>query len=134
MNKFSKVLLKYLNQKSLKAIILYTSKNNSRAMFALLLLKTSLGANTPTVPTLWKGAFLWEQTCSFVSLVLKPSAVAVFIAMILTSFEFSTCSHCSKFLRSWKKSSWLPPASWSRFACWDAQHSMVKVSEAKTAH
>lgn len=94
-------------------------------------MKTPLVANTPLVQTLWKGAFFWEQTCSFVSLVLKPLAVAVFIATILTSFEFSTCSHCSKFLRSWEKSSWLPPASWSRFAYRDAQH---KASETKTAN
>ena len=49
-----------------------------------------------------KGAVPWAQTCSFVSLVLKSSAVAVFTAMILTSLEFSSCNQCSKFLRDWE--------------------------------
>lgn len=43
-----------------------------------------------------------EQTCSFISLVLKSLAVAVLIVTIPASLEFSTCSHCSKSLRSWE--------------------------------
>lgn len=64
----------------------------------------------------------WGQTCSLFPLDLMSEAVAVLIEMILTSLEFSTCNHSSKFLRSWGKSSWLPPPSWRRSACRNAQH------------
>lgn len=73
----------------------------------------------------------WGQTCSLFPLDLMSEAVAVLIEMILTSLEFSTCNHSSKFLRSWGKSSWLPPPSWRRSACRNAQHDQASEVETR---
>lgn len=106
-----------LNQKSIKAIV-YTHGGTAHKLWVCSFFwRAPWWQMHLWVQTLWMRDLSWEQTCSFDSLVLKSSAVEVLIAMILTSLEFSTCNHCSKFLRSWEKSSWLPSSSWRRCTC-----------------
>lgn len=58
-----------------------------------------------------------SQTCSRLSLVLTSLADADLIAMVLTSWAFSPCSHCAKFRRSPGKPAGPPSASCGGSAC-----------------